>query len=280
MLRAEKTAVFRAGKVITVPSVRKKPQVIVHIPHSSIIIPDNFRKEFLVPAEELRKELLCMTDWYTEELFDCPGCRTVIHRVSRLVCDPERFLDPDEESMWQRGMGMYYTRTSEGRRMKNSPLASKTGWRSYARALEIYQKHHKRLRSAVRRQVERHGKALLIDGHSFSATVLPYEPEQNLFRERPEICLGSDAYFTPGALLAAAKDYFVQKGLHVAVNTPFAGAIVPEPFYSGRDKRVRSLMIEVNRSLYMNEETGEKNGTFGEVQNILREFLQQAGNMF
>ena len=99
-------------------------------------------------------------------------------------------------------------------------------------------------------------------------------------RERPEICLGSDAYFTPGTLLAAAEDYFVQKGLHVAVNTPFAGAIVPEPFYSSRDKRVRSLMIEVNRSLYMNEETGEKNEAFDEVQNILREFLQQAGNLF
>ena len=280
MVRAEKTAVPGAGKVITVLSVREKPQVIVHIPHSSVIIPDSFRKEFLVSAEELRKELLCMTDWYTEELFACPGCRAVVHNVSRLVCDPERFLDPDGESMWQSGMGMYYTRTSEGRRMKNSPLASKAGWRSYARALEIYQKHHKRLRSAVRQQVERHGKALLIDGHSFSGAALPYEPEQNLFRERPEICLGSDEYFTPGALLAAAEDYFTRKGLYVAVNTPFAGAIVPEPFYSGRDKRVRSLMIEVNRSLYMNEKTGEKTGSFYEVQNILREFLQQAGNIF
>ena len=63
----------------------------------------------------------------------------IVHNVSRLVCDPERFLDPDEESMWQKGMGMYYTRASDGERMKKSPLSSKEGWQSYAGALEIYQ---------------------------------------------------------------------------------------------------------------------------------------------
>ena len=38
-------------------------------------------------------------------------------------------------------------------------------------------------------------------------------------------------------------------------------------------------MIEVNRSLYMNEMTGEKHATFHKVQAILQRFLQKLGKM-
>ena len=255
-------------------------RVIVHIPHSSIAIPEAFLKEFVLKDDALQKELLCMTDWYTDELFACAGCYMIVHNVSRLVCDPERFLDPDEESMWHQGMGMYYTRTSDGKRMKRSPLSSMEGWQSYAKTLRIYQTHHNRLRAAVQQQMERYGKALLIDGHSFSSSVLPYEPKANFQTQRPDICLGADADFTPEDLLAFAKEYFSQQGLRVAVNTPFAGTMVPEPFYTQKDKRVQSLMIEVNRSLYMNEMTGEKKATFYKIQAILQRFLHQVKEQY
>ena len=64
------------------------------------------------------------------------------------------------------------------------------------------------------------------------------------------------------------------------MNTPFAGAIVPEPFYSQRDKRVRSLMVEVNRSLYMDEKTGKKKETFEKVKKAVQGFLKLAGSGF
>ena len=234
--------------------------IVVHIPHSSTVIPDIFREDLKLNEEALRNELLCMTDWYTEELFSCEGCETVVHRYSRIVCDPERFLDPEKECMWQQGMGMYYTRASDGQRIKPSPLTSQNGLRHYGLALEIYQKHHETLRQAVDRQLEQYGSALVIDGHSFSSKRLPYEKAGRT---------------TPEELLAEAMEYFTQKGLCVAVNTPFAGTMVPEPFYSQRDRRVRSLMIEVNRRLYMNEVTGEKNGDFTQIQEIIQGFLKR-----
>ena len=257
-----------------------QPRIIVHIPHSSVKIPKLFEREFLPEKEKMHSELLCMTDWYTDELFSCPGCQCVVHRYSRLVCDPERFLDPEEEMMWQKGMGMYYTRMSDGGRLKRNPLSSPEGLRAYGRALKIYRQHHDRLTEAVRRQLARFGKAVLIDGHSFSGTALPYEPEGNFQLRRPEICLGADAVFTPDALLSAAKEYFTGAGLDVAVNTPFAGAIVPGPFYSSGDKRVQSLMIEVNRGLYMDEKTGKKKETFDAVKNVVQGFLKQEENRF
>ena len=260
--------------------IPEQPRIIVHIPHSSTKIPKLFQKEFLPEKEKLRSELLCMTDWYTDELFFCPDCLTVVHQYSRLVCDPERFLDPEEEIMWRKGMGMYYTRMSDGVRLKRDPLSSPEGLRAYGKALKIYRQHHSRLTEAVRRQLERFDRALLIDGHSFSETVLPYEPKENCRIDRPEICLGADPYFSPGPLLRRAKEYFTKAGLEVAVNTPFAGTIVPEPFYSLRDKRVRSLMVEVNRCLYMDEKTGKKRESFEEVKETVQGFLDLAGNEF
>ena len=83
----------------------EQPRIIVHIPHSSTNIPKVFQQEFLPEKEKLHSELLCMTDWYTDELFACPGCLAVVHQFSRLVCDPERFLDPeDENGSWIRKM--------------------------------------------------------------------------------------------------------------------------------------------------------------------------------
>ena len=255
-----------------------EPRIIVHVPHSSIIIPEMFRREFLAGRETLRRELLCMTDWYTDELFFNPECLVIVHRCSRLVCDPERFLDPEEECMWQKGMGMYYTRASDGARLKRCPLSSKEGWSAYGQALEIYQQHHIRLRAAVQRQLDVSGRALLIDGHSFSSTALPYELPENVRRRRPEICLGTDPVFTPAELLKTAEEYFVRAGLNVSVNTPFAGTMVPEPFYLAKDTRVESLMIEVNRSLYMDEKSGRKKETFAEVKKCVQGCLELLGS--
>jgi N-formylglutamate amidohydrolase len=260
----------------TFVSLPEQPRVIVHIPHSSTNIPKQFQQEFLPEKEKLHSELLCMTDWYTDELFACPGCQTIVHQYSRLVCDPERFLDPEDEMMWQKGMGMYYTRMSGGDLLKRSPLSSSEGLQAYGKALKIYQQHHSRLTDAVQHQLALFDRAVLIDGHSFSETVLPYEPKENHHLKRPEICLGADSLFTPNDLLDLAKDFFTQAGLEVAVNTPFAGTMVPEPFYSLQDKRVQSLMIEVNRSLYMDERTGKKKETFDEVEYLLHEFLKVA----
>lgn len=47
--------------------------VIIHIPHSSTLIPVELRKKFIINNEELENELLVMTDCCTDELFSYPG---------------------------------------------------------------------------------------------------------------------------------------------------------------------------------------------------------------
>ena len=71
----------------------------------------------------MEKELTKMTDSFTDDLFvpDFVGSQTIIFPMSRLVLDPERFLNDDQEIMSELGMGVIYTRTSDGQVLRNSP---------------------------------------------------------------------------------------------------------------------------------------------------------------
>ena len=79
---------------------------ILHMPHSAVGIPADVRATLRLSNEELDRELLLMTDWYTDELFALPASEAVTVRfpLSRLVLDPERFLDDPKEPMAARGM--------------------------------------------------------------------------------------------------------------------------------------------------------------------------------
>jgi len=72
-----------------------------------------------------------MTDAFTDDLFvpDFVGAQTIIFPMSRLVLDPERFLNDDDEIMSALGMGVIYTRTSDGpwRRPRRNGSASLHG---------------------------------------------------------------------------------------------------------------------------------------------------------
>jgi len=68
----------------------------------------------------------------------------------------------------------------------------------------------------------------------------------------------------------------------LGIDEPYAGSLVPLAFYQ-KDRRVASIMIEVNRSLCMDELVGTKTGGFDTVKaqirsllDSIREFQQQA----
>ena len=80
---------------------------VIHVPHASTVIPEDVRPTLSLSDDELRHELLIMTDWHTDALFtlSSDAATTVLFPVSRLVVDPERFADDDCEPMSSRGMG-------------------------------------------------------------------------------------------------------------------------------------------------------------------------------
>jgi N-formylglutamate deformylase len=239
---------------------------ILHIPHSSKAIPEEFRNQFIIDDNSLVTELLRMTDSFADELFG--GLQeAVIFPVSRLVVDPERFVDDAEEPMYQKGMGVIYTLTHDGKPLRRAISAME-------RTLLLnryYHPHHAALTLAVQAELNDKKTALIFDCHSFPSVPLPYEDDQSV--DRPQVCIGTDSFHTPTALRQFAYDHFSSRGFTVALNHPFAGTLVPAPYYHS-NQSVHSLMIEVRRDLYMNEHTGQKKDEgFANLRTIVQDFL-------
>jgi len=244
-------------------------RVVVHIPHASVVIPQDVQDTFIVRGRELEHEQLRMTDWYTDELYRglVATDATICFPVSRLVVDPERFLDDEREPMAAKGMGATYMRTSDGRALRGAmPVPERE--RLLAR---FYEPHHRNLTRAAERALADGGQCLIVDGHSFPSQPLPCDLDQTL--HRPDICIGSDPRHTPQWLAGEAVDVFARRGLRVEVDRPFSGAMVPAQFY-GTDMRVHAVMIEISRRCYMDEATGAKLRGFDDFRALVHEALR------
>ena len=236
--------------------------LLLHIPHASTVIPPEEIPRFC--HLDLGDEQMKMTDRYCDELFS--GYDSVIFPVSRLVCDPERFRDDAEETMSRIGMGTVYTRTSSG-----GILRTVTEEEREKLLRRYYDPHHARLTEAVEEKLRLHSRCLIVDGHSFHPVPLPYEPDQE--PGRPDFCIGTDPYHTPGLLADYAMGFLQSEGFSVFLNRPYGGSLVPMKYY-GRDRRICSIMIEINRRLYM-DGNGQRSNRFSSIQRTVSMLLEK-----
>lgn len=247
------------------------PPVILHVPHAATELPPMFRDQFVLTDRELARELELLTDHHTDILFQVPAelATTVTFPLSRLLVDPERFEDDAQEPMSQRGMGVIYSKTAHQQTLRR-PLTAEERETLLAR---YYRPHHTALTAAVEAALAAHHRCLVIDAHSFPAAPLPYELDQLV--DRPDYCIGTDDYHTPAELTRLAVSSFAALGASVVVNRPFAGSIVPMRHY-GRDKRVSSVMIEVNRALYLDPpDTAARGEQFEQVRASVQQCIER-----
>jgi len=250
--------------------------MILHIPHSSDTIPERLRDQIVLSDDDLTTELLRMTDAFTGELFAYPNATKVRFPISRLLVDVERFPDDIRETMSKVGMGMIYIRTAHGKRLKRELNAQE----EKNLVSQYYETHHQALLAEVKNELEKHGNALIVDCHSFPSLPLPCDRDQTV--PRPDFCIGADSFHTPKALIQVSALSLKEMGYSVGINKPYEGTLVPMVFYR-KDSRVVSIMIEVNRSLYMDEMIGTKTSAFEstkkQIQTLLKsikEFQQEA----
>lgn len=243
-------------------------QAILHIPHSSTKIP--FMDGYIVSEDVLNGEILKLTDWYTDDLFYTVEDIIIQADFSRLFCDPERFPDDKDEVMSKFGMGVLYEKSDEGKRIRNitSDLRSKI-------LNEYYWQHHNKFKNAVKEQIKLNGKCLIIDCHSYPSKPLKRDLDKN--EKRPDFNIGTDSFHTDKKLVDFSNDFFKNRGFSLGVDWPYRGAIVPLDYYQ-KNKNVQSIMLEINRRLYLNEPTNDKSEKYSEVKKTTREFISEIKN--
>ncbi|NUK70335.1 N-formylglutamate amidohydrolase [Streptomyces lunaelactis] len=250
------------------PGAAESP-VILHVPHSSRVIPESLRGSIELDDRALELELDHITDSHTAEIAAAAAEAATatpwrfVNQLSRLVIDPERFPDEREE-MLAVGMGAVYTQTTHRERLRppgvdHQPLIERY-FHPYAEAMT----------AAVGERLAMTGRAVVIDVHSYPTEPLPYELHGD--GPRPPICLGTDDFHTPTELLAHAEKAFAGFG-GTGINSPFAGTYVPLKFY-GNDPRVSALMVEIRRDTYMSETGGLPGPGLTALANALAHLVQ------
>jgi hypothetical protein len=166
------------------------PRVVVDVPHASLVVPVGVAAELLITSAALERELLVMTDRYTDELFALPpdAATTVTFPVSRLVVDPERCGDNEREPMSRKGMGVMHadfcwTSAASNAFAGGARLPPRAVLRAAPRC--AHGGGHDRVRSA--RLVPRHRRAQLPRPAPPLRGPSTRRPSRHLHRDRPRI---------------------------------------------------------------------------------------------
>lgn len=194
----------------------------------------------------------------------------VIVDFSRIFCDPERFTDDALEIMAQYGIGVLYLKNDDGEIIKKvrPELRKKI-------LNEFYWKHHTIFSKAVNNQLELDGKALIIDGHSYPSNPLKRDPDKK--SNRPDFNIGTDNFHTPKHLRDQSEAFFKKKGYSLGINWPYTGSIVPSEHYL-KNKNVQTIMLEINRALYLKEPSNDKSEKYHYIKNLVNEYIQTIKN--
>ncbi|MFV0575909.1 MAG: N-formylglutamate amidohydrolase [Vibrio sp.] len=194
------------------------------------------------------------TDWFTNELFSHPNTDRVVQKHSRFIVDCERLPD-DIEPLYQEGYGICYRKDFDGNEL-TIELPNKEAM------LKIYHQHHKQLNFETRKILCYIPVVFIVDCHSFG---------DDQIESDVDFCLGFNDDFSDFDMLAKMKNYLENLGYKVGVNDPYSNAIVPNQFYGNAD--VKSIMIEVNKRLYLTDDY-QKIADFGKVKNVITNLLE------
>lgn len=223
--------------------------IILHVPHASQNLPDFFFKD-KKGKNLMIKESSPLIDLYTDELF-LPDegydnrFITIVPDYCRTLCDVERLKnDPLEK----RGLGILY---GPG----NNPSVARRCFSLRDGVDEIMLAYYDDYHAKAAETIRSCRFPLIVDCHSFSSRstkLITLTPEQ----AEIDICLGfnDDKSCPPSELLDLVREHFEARGYKVALNNPFSNS---KTFDTG-DHPCHSMMIEINKRLYMDEDTCEK----------------------
>ncbi|MDO5569620.1 MAG: N-formylglutamate amidohydrolase [bacterium] len=239
-----------------------KSFIIIHIPHSSSKVPLILKKQikdkntFIIEKKKL-------TDWYIDKLYKKCNTNKLIFKYTRFFCDVERFKDEKKEPMASKGMGVIYDTFSNKTKFLNPSAEYKE------KVYKIYDKHHKKFDNLVCKILKKYNKCLIIDAHSFAEeSVLTINGAINT----PDICIGIDKDFEDKKITKLVVNHFKKNNFSIMINYPYVGSIVPNKYYKLKDKRVKTIMIEINKRVYMNNGKIDKD-RFIHLKTVITELI-------
>lgn len=287
MTQTHTRAIPFPGFKIDRPGVQTAP-VVFNSPHSGSHYPESFQAQSRLDLLNLRRS----EDCFVGELFaasaalGAPLMQATFPRAwldlnrEPYELDPAMFHDPlpahvnTASVRVAGGLGTIPRIVSEGEEI----YAGQMSWHeAHSRIQNYYLPYHDNLRKLMADTYRRFDTAILVDCHSMpSAAGLAGTG-------RPDIVLG-DRHGTScdNWIPQLLEDQLRKHGLKVARNRPYAGGHITQKYGRPREG-VHAVQIEINRMLYMNEQTLKKSRGFSRLQTVLLDvmskFLARAAGM-
>ena len=263
--------------------------VIFDSPHSGIIYPDDFDYSCDLP------HLRSIEDAYVDELFeDAPkyGASLLSALFPRSYIDVNRAVDDIDENLidgeWPHhhhgdispsprsdtGIGLIARLIKPGTPIYNRDLKPAE---IMDRIKNYYEPYHEALENLLNDAYYNHGQFWHINCHSMPNSSA--YPKQNISlignNAKPsDIVLGDrDGKSCGRDFIYALRDFWRNEGYRVTINDPFKGVELVSR-YSQPTRGRNSIQIEINRSLYMDENTGEKTRNFQIIKDDCTSMIQ------
>ncbi len=266
-----------------IESGHQRLPMVVNVPHSGASYSESFLAATVLDGRAVRAS----EDVAVDELFaaavavGAPMLRANFPRawldVNRepFELDPWMFHGPLPTHANTRsvrvagGLGTIPRIVAEGADIYRHPLPVAEAFR---RIDGVYHPYHRTLRRLVGRTVRRFGSAVLLDCHSMPSAIRGQRG-----RHKADVVLG-DRYGTAcdAALVDLCDAFLTAAGYRVACNRPYAGGYITE-HYGTPMEGIHALQIEINRSLYMDEETLQKTAGFDRVRDDMVALIRHVG---
>jgi N-formylglutamate deformylase len=235
-------------------------------PHSGSFYPASFTARSRLSPLALRRS----EDAFVDELFGGAvllGAPMIVARFPRAFVDVNRAPDEIDPAMFDgepkvaietptsrvsAGLGVIPRIVRDGAEIYRARLSASE---AEERLNFLYRPYHAALEALVEETRERFGVAVVVDCHSMPSAAAA-----------PDIVLG-DRYGASAApaLTAHAEASFQAQAFRVARNTPYAGGYTTL-LHGRRRPGLHAIQVELNRTLYLDEERIAKGAHFLELQ--------------
>jgi N-formylglutamate amidohydrolase len=254
----------------------------VEVPHSGLQVPPEVEPEIQAnPLSVLRD-----SDIFVDQLYQpAPrhGATLVVSRVSRYVVDLNRGPDEVDVAAVPKhprarhipARGVVWRARTDGTPLLRTPLTVE----QFRRRLELYyEPYHRTLREAAAHLHKRHGQVVILAAHSMPSTGRRALTGREV--RRADVVPGTRGRTTADARIIDLIDlHFREAGLSVKHDDPYRGGWTTSTYGAPR-RGQHAVQIELNRALYVDEQTSEiKRQEFARLQTVLAELVDKLGKM-
>lgn len=255
--------------------------LVLASPHSGQVFPEEFLQQIAMPLKDLRSN----EDSFVDELIMSVsnlGIPLLAMNISRAFIDVNRDkieIDPNMYYNYPQtdnlqggircrvGLGVVHRINARRENIYDGLLDYNE---VQQRISQVYDVYHKKLQQLIDKTLKKFGFCFVLDCHSMPSKICSVMQE-----DKPiDFCLGT---LFDQSCPVEMSDFMQQSleasGYKVVMNCPYSGAFTTFNYCQPR-KNIYTMQLEMNRSLYMSENSQQKNKKF---QSVSHDLCQSVG---